>query len=83
LHTLEASFWCFLKYDSYSESVLKSVNLGEDTDTTGCVTGGIAGLFYGINTENNTKGIPKKWLEVIVKKEEINDLCEKLYDLNF
>lgn len=83
LHTLEASFWCFLKYNSYSESVLKSVNLGEDTDTTGCVTGGIAGLFYGIKTENNEKGIPKEWLEVIVKKEEINDLCEKLYDLNF
>lgn len=83
LHTLEASFWCFMKYDSYSESVLKAVNLGEDTDTTGCVTGGIAGLFYGINTENNEKGIPKEWLNVIVKKEEINDLCEKLYDLNF
>jgi ADP-ribosylglycohydrolase len=82
LHTLEASFWCFLKYDSYSESVLKSVNLGEDTDTTGCVTGGIAGLFYGINTENNEKGIPKEWLNVIVKKEEITNLCEKLYDLN-
>ena len=83
LHTLEASFWCFLKYDSYSESVLKSVNLGEDTDTTGCVTGGIAGLFYGMNTENYTKGIPKEWLEVIVKKEKINNLCEMLYDLNY
>ena len=83
LHTLEASFWCLVKYDSDSESVLKSVNLVEDTDTTGCVTGGIAGLFYGMNIENNTKGIPKEWLEVIVKKKEINDLCEKLYDLNF
>lgn len=83
LHTLEASFWCFLKYDSYSESVLKSVNLGEDTDTTGCVTGGIAGLFYGMKSENNEKGIPKEWVEVIVKKKEISDLCEKLYDLNF
>lgn len=83
LHTLEASFWCFLKYDSYAESVLKAVNLGEDTDTTGCVTGGIAGLFYGINTENNPKGIPKEWVEAIVKKKEINDLCEKLYNLSF
>ncbi len=83
LHTLEATFWCFLKYDSYSESVLKAVNLGEDTDTTGCVTGGIAGLYYGMNTENHTKGILKKWVEVIVKKEEINDLCTRLYEMNF
>ena len=83
LHTLEASFWCFLKYNSYCESVLKAVNLGEDTDTTGCITGGIAGLFYGMNTENYEKGIPKEWLEVIVKKDKINNLCEKLYDLNF
>ncbi len=83
LHTLEASFWCFMKHNSYSESVLKAVNLGEDTDTTGCVTGGIAGVFYGINSESNRKGILKEWLEVIVKKEKINDLCEMLYDLNF
>ena len=80
LHTLEASFWCFMKYDSYRESVLKAVNLGKDTDTTGCVTGGIAGLFYGTGTK---LGIPKDWLDVIVKKEEINDLCERLYETNF
>ncbi|WP_291720813.1 ADP-ribosylglycohydrolase family protein [Bernardetia sp.] len=79
LHTLEASLWCFMKYDSYSESVLKAVNLGKDTDTTGCVTGGIAGLYYGANAET---GIPQEWIDVIVKKEEIEDLCNRLYTLN-
>jgi ADP-ribosyl-[dinitrogen reductase] hydrolase len=38
--TLEASLWCFLTTNTYSEAVLKAVNLGADTDTTACVTGG-------------------------------------------
>jgi len=47
LHTLEASIWCILKTTNYKDAVLMAVNLGEDTDTTGCVTGGLAGLLYG------------------------------------
>lgn len=48
LHSLEASLWCFLNSENYSEAVLKAVNLGEDTDTTAAITGGIAGIFYGL-----------------------------------
>jgi ADP-ribosylglycohydrolase len=48
IHTLEASLWCFLNTDSFKTAVLKAVNLGEDTDTTGAVTGGLAGLYYGV-----------------------------------
>lgn len=47
--TLTASIWCLLCEDSYAGSVLRAVNLGGDTDTTGCVTGGMAGVAYGIN----------------------------------
>jgi ADP-ribosylglycohydrolase len=36
-----------LNSESYSEAVLKAVNLGEDTDTTGAITGGLAGIYYG------------------------------------
>ena len=35
IHTLEAAIWCLLSTCSYEEAVLKAVNLGEDTDTTG------------------------------------------------
>jgi ADP-ribosyl-[dinitrogen reductase] hydrolase len=65
LHTLEASIWCFLNTDTYREGVLKAVNLGEDTDTTGCVTGALAGLYYGINE------IPEEWKSVIARKDDI------------
>ena len=73
LHTLEASFWCFLTTNSYADAVLKAVNLGSDTDTTGCVTGGLAGLYYGI------ENIPKEWLDSLVKKDAILQVAEDLW----
>lgn len=72
LHSLEASLWCFLNSDSYEETVLKAVNLGEDTDTTGAIAGGLAGIYYGI------ENIPEKWLSVLARKNDIDDLCERL-----
>lgn len=72
LHTLEASIWCLLTTDNYKEAVLKAVNLGSDTDTTGAVTGGLAGLLYGI------KNIPKKWLQQIAKYNDIENLAKRL-----
>lgn len=72
LHSLEASLWCFLNSNSYEETVLKAVNLGGDTDTTGAISGGLAGIYYGI------ENIPKKWTEVLVRKNDIESLAEKL-----
>ncbi|WP_080777336.1 ADP-ribosylglycohydrolase family protein [Chryseobacterium phocaeense] len=72
LHSLEASLWCFLNSESYSEAVLKAVNLGEDTDTTGAITGGIAGIYYGF------ENIPEEWINELVRKDDIGVLCEKL-----
>lgn len=73
LHSLEASLWCFLNSESYSEAVLKAVNLGEDTDTTGAITGGIAGIYYGY------ENIPQEWISELVRKDDIEVLCEKLH----
>ena len=71
IHTLEASIWCLLTSHSFSEAVLKAVNLGEDTDTTGIVTGGLAGIYYGFDA------IPQEWLDTIVRNEDITQLFEK------
>ena len=68
--TLEASLWASLTSDSYQEGVLKAVNLGEDTDTVGAITGSILGTVYGMN------GIPKEWLEVLRRKDYIESICE-------
>ena len=72
LHTLEASIWCLLTTDNYKEAVLKAVNLGSDTDTTGAVTGGLAGLLYGFDN------IPTNWTKQIARKDDIENLAERL-----
>ena len=74
IDTLEAALWCFLTTDNYRDCVLQAVNLGDDTDTTVAVAGGLAGLYYGADTE---KGIPIDWIDQIACKDSIKDLCEQ------
>jgi ADP-ribosylglycohydrolase len=69
IHTLEAANWCFMNSESYSETVLKAVNLGDDTDTTAAGAGGLAGLFYGY------ENIPQEWINELARKEDINELA--------
>ena len=71
LHTLEASLWAFLTTDNFKDAVLKAVNLGDDADTIGSVTGGLAGLFYGFEQ------IPEEWVDTLVKKEDIENLVQR------
>lgn len=66
---LEASVWCLLNSKSYADCVLKAVNLGEDTDTTAAVAGGLAGLYYGYES------IPGEWIDAIASREWIEKLC--------
>jgi len=72
IHSLESSIWCLLKTNTYKEAVLKAINLGEDTDTTAAITGGLAALTYGFNS------IPQNWISQIVKKDEIEELATSL-----
>ena len=48
------------------------MNLGEDTDTTAAVTGGLAGIYYGV------ENIPKEWMNQIARIEDIIDLGRRL-----
>lgn len=69
IDTLEASIWSLLTTDNFSTAVLRAINLGRDTDTTGAVTGGLAGLYYGFDE------IPEMWLNALPKREEWYQLC--------
>ena len=66
VHTLEAALWALSTTDNFKDAVLKAVNLGSDTDTVGAVTGGLAGIMYGL------EGIPKEWIDTLRGKELIN-----------
>jgi ADP-ribosylglycohydrolase len=71
IDTLEASIWAIMTTDNFESAVLKAVNLGSDTDTTGAVTGGLAGLLYGYNS------IPLHWKTPLAKYIEISQLLLK------
>lgn len=75
VHTLTASLWCLLTSRNYQECVLKAVNLGEDTDTTGCVAGGLAGMTYGLQC------IPGEWTRQLARYEELERLFNRFGEL--
>ena len=72
--SLEAALWCLLTTNSYKECVLKAVNLGGDTDTIAAIAGGLAGALYGLDS------IPEKWLNTLIKRDYIENLCEQAYE---
>lgn len=71
LTSLEASLYSFINSTNYKDAVLTAVNLGNDTDTIGMITGGLAGLYYGYDN------IPKEWIETLINKELIDKICNK------
>ena len=74
LHSLISSIWCLWNTSSYEEAVLRAVNLGADTDTTGAITGSLAGIYYGLGD------IPKSWLKELKGSKEITDICDRFYN---
>lgn len=69
--TLTAAVWCLLTSQDYRETVLKAVNLGGDTDTTGIVAGGLAGVHYGL------AAVPENWRSQMARAGDLADLFER------
>lgn len=70
--TLEAALWAVARTDSFEEALIKAVNLGDDADTVGAVTGQLAGALYGFDS------IPARWLDRLVWRDEIEALADAL-----
>jgi len=66
-----------LRTDSYEEAVCLAVNLGNDADTVGAVTGALAGAAYG------ETGIPPRWLETLLLRQRITTVADRLADLAY
>lgn len=43
--TLEAAIWTLENTNNFKDAVMTAVNLGDDTDTVGAVTGALAGII--------------------------------------
>lgn len=70
--TLEAVIWCFMRNDNYKDSIIEAINLGNDSDTIGALVGGLSGIYYS--------NIPIEWLNDLVKKDYLLDLCNEYYE---
>lgn len=73
--TLEATIWTLLTTDSYNSAIIKAINLGNDTDTVGACVGGLAGIYYGLES------FDKDWLRDLLKLDYIEELCDKFNEV--
>lgn len=63
VHTLEAALWSVHRAQNFEEALIAAVNLGDDADTVGAVTGQIAGAIWGASA------IPRRWLEPLAWRD--------------
>ena len=61
-----------LEETSFERVIQRAVSIGDDTDTTAAVAGGIAGLRHGL------RGIPERWLEALAGRALVEPLARGL-----
>lgn len=59
----------------FEQAVVEAVRLGDDTDTTACLVGGIAGVREGLGA------IPARWMNAMRGREQIDPLVAWLVKL--
>lgn len=69
---LRSALMVLKENDTYEKVIKAAISLGNDTDTTAAVAGGIAGIKYGLQS------IPQKWMKIMRGKELVEDIFEKL-----
>lgn len=72
IDTLEAALWSCYHAESFEDALITAVNLGDDADTVGAVTGQIAGAAWGVES------VPDRWLEKLAWRERISELASGL-----
>lgn len=70
--SLEAVLWCFLNSNSYNDSIIKAINLGNDTDTIGALVGGLSGIYNG--------NINVNWVKDIKRIDYIENMINDFYN---
>lgn len=73
--TVPMAIYCFLHSpDDYEKTVINAANLVPgDTDSIACIAGAISGAYNGI------KKIPKRFLEKIESRNELENMARDLY----
>ncbi len=61
-----------MRAGAYENVVRAAIRFGNDTDTTACVAGGVAGVRDGVSA------IPERWLARLRGRELVDPLVEQL-----
>ena len=72
IDTLEAALWSCYHSEDFEAALITAVNLGDDADTVGAVTGQIAGAAWG------EASIPSRWLNSLVWRSQIEGMANGL-----
>ncbi len=71
--SLRGAFMILEQAPDYASAVRQAVSLGQDTDTTACIAGGLAGLRFGLT------GIPALWLETLRERDRAEALLRRAF----
>ncbi len=74
--TLEAALWAVGTTSSFEDALVLAVNLADDADTVGAVTGQLAGALCG------AAAIPERWLHPLASRTQIAETAAKLLSAN-
>lgn len=72
IDTLRSARMCLERHPRFEDAVRAAIALGNDTDTTAAVVGGIAGLREGMSA------IPARWQDALRGKEIVEPLIARL-----
>lgn len=73
--SLWSAIRCVLATSNYEDCVRNAILLGNDTDTTACIAGGLAGIRYG------EQGIPERWKHALQGRAIVEQLLSALADV--
>ena len=71
--SLRSAFMIMETAGSYEEAVKRAILLGNDTDTTACITGGLAGIYFGYSD------IPERWCRALRGTGEVEQLLARAF----
>ena len=76
--TMRTALDAFFSTDGFEECLIKTVNRGDDADTTAAIAGAMAGARYGL------EAIPSRWLAALdpALRGELSLLALRLVDLS-
>lgn len=74
IDSLEAGLWCVAETSTFRDAVLLAVNLGDDADTVGAITGQLAGATYGVSS------IPEEWFARLAWTARLATTAEQLFE---